>query len=178
MPTSKPLLAATLLVLLIVSLTAVTPSPLLANTTLTRGTPYLVAAGRTPIPMQGENLTSPLPFKRLVDETGDKVVADAPAPGEVIAWGAAHNYVGQVITVEGTIVDTYNHRGNVVFLNFSKDWRGKFYIPVFKTAFENMSRAPESYFLNKKIQVTGKVTLHNNRPNIEVEQISQIKVVR
>lgn len=142
---------------------------------LDRGQPYIVAAGRSPIPLAGETFAEPLPFKRLVDESGDKVkikVPDGP-----VTWGAAHNYVGQRITVEGKIVDTYNHNGTVCFLNFHENWQGKFYIPVFKAVFADLPEPPETYFLNKTIRVTGKVTQHRNRPNIEVQNIDMIEII-
>ncbi|MBB6430093.1 OB-fold nucleic acid binding domain-containing protein [Algisphaera agarilytica] len=142
---------------------------------LDRGTPYIVAAGRSPIPSAGENITEPLPYKRLVDDSGSKV--RTKAPDGPVTWGAAHNYVGQRITVEGKIVNTYNHEGNICFLNFHEDWRGKFYIPVFKEVFDDLPQAPEKYYLNKTIRVTGKVTQHRNRPNIEVRNIKQIEIV-
>lgn len=140
-----------------------------------RGQPYLVAAGRSPIPQRGERFEKPIPAKRLVDDSGSKV--QPKAPDGPVNWGAAHNYVGQRITVEGKIVDTYNHRGEVCFLNFSKEWRGKFYVPVFDEVFGDLPGPPEQFFLNKTIRVTGKVTLHRNRPNIEVQDIRQIKIL-
>lgn len=142
---------------------------------LDRGQPFIVAAGRSPIPLEGETFSEPLPFKRLVDERGAKVVPERP--DGPVTWGAAHNYVGQRITVEGTVVNTYNHQGNICFLNFHEDWRGKFYVPVFDEVFADLPEPPETYFLNKTIRVTGKVTLHQNRPNIEVQSIKQIEIV-
>ncbi|MEO0513764.1 MAG: OB-fold nucleic acid binding domain-containing protein [Planctomycetota bacterium] len=146
-----------------------------ADVVLDRGQPYIAAAGRSPIPLAGERIAKPLPYKRLVDEGGDKV--RAKRPDGPVTWGAAHNYIGMRITVEGKIVNTYNHRGQVCFLNFSEDWRGKFYIPVFDEVFADLPEAPETYFMNKTIQVTGKVTQHRNRPNIEVQDIRQIKII-
>ncbi|MEO1235275.1 MAG: hypothetical protein AAFX76_00660 [Planctomycetota bacterium] len=145
------------------------------DVTLERGTPYLVAAGRSPIPQAGERFDRPIEARRLVDDSGRKT--KPAAPDGVVAWGAAHNYVGQRITVEGKIVDTYNHRGEVCFLNFSKEWRGKFYIPVFDEVFPELPEPPETYYLNKTVRVTGTVTLHRNRPNIEVQNVKQIEIV-
>lgn len=142
---------------------------------LDRGQPLIVAAGRSPIPNDGETFEKPIAFKRLVDEQGGKVVVEAP--DGPVAWGAAHHYIGQRITVEGLVVDTYNHKGEVCFLNFAKEWRGKFYVPVFDEVFTELPEPPETYFLNKTVRVTGKVTQHRNRPNIEVQNITQIEIV-
>lgn len=152
------------------------PSPAAAAVEkLERGQPYLCAAGRSPIPNEGERFDKPIPAKRLVDDQGDKVLAENP--DGPVGWGAAHNYVGQRITVEGTIVNTYNHQGNVCFLNFSEQWRGKFYLPVFKEVFAELPAPPEEFFLNKTLRVTGKVTLHRNRPNIEIHSLKQIEII-
>lgn len=142
---------------------------------LDRGRPYIAAAGRSPIPLEGERMDKPLPFKRLVDASGSEIQIEAP--DGPVTWGAAHNYIGMRITVEGKIVDTYNHRGQVCFLNFHENWQGKFYVPVFDEVFADLPEAPEDYFLNKTIRVTGKVTQHRNRPNIEVQNISQIEII-
>ena len=146
-----------------------------AQAPLKRGQPYMVAAGRSPIPNEGETFTEPIKAQRLADDSGEKV--ERERPDGPVGWGAAHNYVGMRITVEGTIVNTYNHKGNICFLNFHEDWRGKFYLPVFKEVFADLPEAPEKYFLNKTIRVTGKVKLHQNRPNIEIKSIKQIEIV-
>jgi hypothetical protein len=123
--------------------------------------------------MAGEVITSPLPAVRL-----DVIDESVPSPPGVIAWGQAHRYVGQRVTVEGKIVDTYNHQGRIVFLNFDKNWQGKFYIPVFNEVFDDFPRSPEKYLLGKTLRITGKVSLHRDRPNIEVHDRGQIEIVR
>ena len=163
------------LILTVISLAGCTTTAN-ADDRLDRGEPYLAAAGRSPIPQPGESFDKPIPAKRLADPAGDR--ERVKAPDGPVSWGAAHNYVGQRITVEGTIVDTYNHRGEVCFLNFSKEWRGKFYIPVFDEVFDELPEPPETFFLGKTIRVTGKVTLHRDRPNIEVQDLRQIKIVK
>ncbi len=170
----RPTLCVAVL-MLVPALLSPTTLPAAGQDTFRRAQPYLVAAGRSPIPQPGETFDKPLPAPRLVDDAGDKI--QAVAPDGPVAWGTAHRYVGQRITVEGEIVDTYNHQGNVCFLNFSKEWRGKFYIPVFKEVFPQLAGPPETVFLNKTLRITGKVSLHNNRPNIEVHDISQIEIV-
>jgi len=146
-----------------------------AQAPLKRGQRYMVAAGRSPIPNEGETFTKPIKAQRLADDSGNKV--ERERPDGPVTWGAAYNYVGMRITVEGKIVNTYNHQGNICFLNFHEDWRGKFYLPVFKEVFADLPEPPEKYFLNKTIRVTGKVVLHQNRPNIEVKSIRQIEIV-
>ena len=133
------------------------------------GPAYLVAAGRSPIPQPGETFDTPLAFRRLVP------APEAPPPGETIAWNQAHRYVGQVVTVEAEVVNTYNHQGRVCFLNFTDHWQGQFYVPVFPSVFESMGEPPETYYLHQRVRVRGEVTLHRNRPNIEVRDPNQIE---
>ena len=95
----------------------------------------------------------------------------------MIAWDQAHRHVGERITVEGRIVGTHRSKSNVVFLNFDRDWKGKFYVPVFRSASSTMSVAAETFFLNKTVRVSGEVKLYNEAPNIAVNQLSQISVV-
>ena len=91
-------------------------------------------------------------------------------------WTEAHKYLDMTITVEGKILDT-NNIGNICFLNYDPDWRDKFYIAMFKDAFELLPDPPETHYLDKTLRITGKVTLHNGRPQIKVHDLSQIEVV-
>ncbi|MEM6458353.1 MAG: hypothetical protein AAF710_03065 [Planctomycetota bacterium] len=139
-----------------------------------RDAPYVVTAGRSPIPQPGETFDRPIPAPRL--DAGAE--ADRPpAPDGPVPWGQAHRYVGQRIVVTGKVVGTHNHRGEVCFLNFHENWRGKFYVPVFDEVFADLPAPPEEYFLGKTIEVRGTVTRHRNGPNIEVQNISQVRVL-
>ncbi|MEM9881583.1 MAG: hypothetical protein AAF800_01545 [Planctomycetota bacterium] len=161
---------AGLLVLAVLLLAGFWPVP---SADAARGEAYVVAAGRSPIPQRGETFDQPIPAPRLDGGAADR----PPAPDGPVPWGQAHRYVGQRIVVTGKVVNTYNHRGDVCFLNFHEDWRGKFYIPVFDEVFADLPEPPEDYFVGKTIAVRGTVTLHRNRPNIEVNSIRQVRVL-
>lgn len=135
----------------------------------TAGEPYVASCGRSPIPQPGENIRWPLSFARLAPPE------DAPPADGPVRWTQAHRYVGQTITVEGRIVNTHA-LANITFLNYSKDWRGKFYVVVFSSAHEASFR-PEDEYLNKTLRITGKVVLHRNRPQIQVHNLNQIEIV-
>jgi hypothetical protein len=133
---------------------------------------------RSPYPQESEIVTRPIEADRL--DGGEAEVAPpepAVATGETVPWDQAKLHVGKVITVQGKIVNTYNHRGEVCFLNFDTDWRDKFYIPIFQKAFRFLPEEPQDYYMNKTIRVTGEVTLHKGRPNIEVRDLDQIEIV-
>lgn len=144
------------------------------------GEPYIAPAGRSPLPMPGEGVAPPMPAGRLIDqaeyEWEPPESSTLPAPDGPVAWTEAHKYLGQTITVKGTIVDA-NNIGQICFLNYDPDWQDKFYIALFKEAFDLLPDPPEQHYLNKTLLVTGKVTLHRDRPQIEVHDVSQIEVV-
>lgn len=146
-------------------------SPFPADVVLTTGSAWIAAAGRSPLGGPGES--TPQPALKL----GEVATVD-PTPGApVVAWDEAHRRVGEQITVEGRIVSTNRSKSNVVFLNFDRDWKGKFYVPVFRDASSTMPVAAERFFLNKTVRVTGEVKLFDGVPNIAVNQLSQISVV-
>jgi hypothetical protein len=142
--------------------------------------PSASPAGRSPLPMPGEGDAPPMPATRLIDrvqyEAPPAEPSTLPAPEGPVSWTEAHNYLGQTITVKGTIVDT-NNIGQICFLNYDPNWQDKFYIAMFKEAFDLLPDPPEQHYLNKTLLVTGKVTLHGDRPQIQVRDVSQIEVV-
>ncbi|MCB0253782.1 MAG: hypothetical protein KDI55_08640 [Anaerolineae bacterium] len=110
----------------------------------------------------------------------DKLAADASAspqlpPGDPIPWQDAPQYVGQMVTVEGDIVDTYNS-GAVVFLNFSRN-REDFTLVIFADDAELFPIAPEDAFRGQRVRATGEVELYQNRPEIIINSPSQIEII-
>ena len=142
-----------------------------ADVVLTTGPSWTAPAGRSPLGRPGE--TTPAPALRL----GEVATVAPETAVAVVPWDEAHRHVGKEVTVEGRIVNTHRSRSRVVFLNFHEDWKGKFYIPVFRSAWARMPTAAETFFLNKTVRVTGKVALFNGAPNIAVNDLSQISVV-
>ncbi len=144
------------------------------------GKPYLATNGLSPLPKHGEGITAPIaPTKLITDEAYNaKPPEDStlPTPDGPIAWTEAHKHVGQTITVKGTIVVT-GKNGQLRFLNYDPDWQDKFYIVMFPEAYKLLPDPPEEHYLNKTLLVTGKVTLHRDRPQIQVRDVSQIEVV-
>jgi DNA/RNA endonuclease YhcR with UshA esterase domain len=105
-------------------------------------------------------------------ETVEVQAADA-AGAKLVSWEEAANYVGQTITVAGTVVDTYNS-GKVVFLNFGQDYRNSFKIVIFPDAWDKFPAPPEIYYQHQAVQVTGQVEIYQNSPEIVVDQPDQI----
>ena len=94
----------------------------------------------------------------------------------VVSWQDAAQYYGQVVTIEGRIVQTYNS-GKVVFLNFHEDYRTYFKAVIFADDWSKFPEPPEDLFLNKLVRVTGLVKEYRGAPEIIVEEPMQIEIV-
>ncbi len=95
---------------------------------------------------------------------------------QVIRWNEAHNYYGQYITVEGTIVNTYNS-GKACFLNFHEDYRKYFTVMIFASDYSKFPPNPEDYYCNKKVQVTDIIKEYKGKPEIILKSSAQIKII-
>jgi hypothetical protein len=87
---------------------------------------------------------------------------------------------GQIVTVEGVIVATgYSQKSDTRFFNFDKK-RQKFSFVMFSSAAEKFKDLgePREYFLDKKVQVTGVLTLYKGKPSMAVSKPDQIVIVR
>jgi len=135
--------------------------------------PYLADAGRSPIPQPGESFDAPLPAVRLPEPDPPPPVSTLPPPDGPIPWTEAHRYLGQTVTVEGTIVGTRNI-GRICFLNFHPDWRNHFYLALFDSAFDGLGAPPEDYYLDQRVRATGEVALHRDRVQMEIRDPSRI----
>lgn len=136
-------------------------------------TPYLAAAGRSPMPEPGEQITHPIKYERLAEPEE----RPAPKPGEFIPWHQAKHHLGHTITVEGEIKNASRFRDKLCFLNYTTKWHGRFYCVIFKDAYADLPELPEKYFLNKTLRVTGKVQLHKDRPQIQIHSMDQVEIV-
>jgi DNA/RNA endonuclease YhcR with UshA esterase domain len=102
--------------------------------------------------------------------------AASKTSGVVVPWNEAHQHMGKNITIEGTVVSTRNI-GSVCFLNFDKNWQGKFYIAIVEpSAMTAWGKPPQEYFLNQKIRVTGQVSLYQDRPQMRITKAEQITI--
>jgi len=94
----------------------------------------------------------------------------------VIPWTEAAAHEGEIATVQGEVVDTYKS-AKVIYLNFAADYRTTFKVVIFADAWPNFPVSPETYYNGQQIQVTGKITLYRDAPQIIVEQPAQIEVL-
>ena len=95
---------------------------------------------------------------------------------KIISWEDADNYIGQRVTVQGTIVKTHNS-GKACFLNFHPNWRRYFTAVIFASSFNKFPATPETFYLNKKVLVTGIVKEYKGKSEIILSNPNQIKIV-
>lgn len=133
---------------------------------------------RIPFPEVDEDFRGPIELTRLSDHDPFENDIDPEDIPDVVPWEEAGEYVGHVITVEGRIVDIGQTRdGNINFLNFHADWRGKFYMVVFNDLAETLDGSVEDVFLNKLVRVRGEVEDHRGRPQIRILSMDQVEFV-
>lgn len=95
---------------------------------------------------------------------------------EAIDWNEAHQYYGQYVTVKGKIVGTYNS-GKACFLNFHPDYKKYFTAVIFASAFHKFPSNSEDYYYGKEVHITGKIKKYKGKPEIILNDQSQIKVI-
>ncbi len=98
------------------------------------------------------------------------------APEGVIPWDEARHFVGADVTLEGEIVRTYDS-GKVTFLNFDDDYRNTLSIVIFPDAYDLFPTPPAEHFLDRRIQVEGRVKEYQGAPEIIVETARQIQIM-
>jgi len=104
-----------------------------------------------------------------------------------ISWEEADSYIGQHKVVEGTIVGTHyaaDTKSQPTFLDFHKPYQDYFKCVIWGRDREKFIKEfppnPESYFLNKNVQVTGLLEEYpegSGVPEMILRDPSQIEVV-
>ena len=97
---------------------------------------------------------------------------------KVVGACLAGKYLGRKVIVEGKIVDTYHHlKSNTVFLNFEKPYPNQCFTGViFSSNLYKFVQNPEDYYLNKIVRIVGEIKEYKGRPEIILEDPSQIEV--
>ena len=103
----------------------------------------------------------------------------------IISWEKAGSYIGQYKVVEGTIVGSHysaDIESQPTFLDFHKPYQGYFKCIIWgryrQKFIQEFSPNPETYFLNKRVQVTGLIEEYprgSGIPEIVLGDPSQIK---
>lgn len=101
----------------------------------------------------------------------------APLPKGMFNTVQAKYHVGQTATICGTVVGTRKTvKAKAIYLNFDRMHPHQdFYATIWEYNGPNFSYDPEVYFMNKKICVTGKVTIYDDIPRISINNESEVR---
>lgn len=96
---------------------------------------------------------------------------------EVITSDNAKDFVGKVVTVKGEVSQVTTTKSNTTFINIDGKYPdNKFTLVIFK---DDASRFPEvNTWEGKTIEVSGKVELYRDRPQIILKELKQIKILK
>lgn len=97
---------------------------------------------------------------------------------DIVGACQAGKYLGRELIIEGRIVDTYHDlKSNTVFLNFEKPYPNHCFVAViFSSDLYKFVQNPEDYYLNKTVRVMGEIKEYQGKPEIILEDPSQIEV--
>jgi len=114
----------------------------------------------------------------LKDSSQIKIIEKISKPRQLkeIRWEDADKHYGEYCYVRGKIVATFNS-GKACFLNFHKNWKNYFTAVIFASDFNKFPFKPEEYYLNKEVKVLGVIKEYQGKPEIIVENPSQIEVI-
>lgn len=100
----------------------------------------------------------------------------APLPKGMFNSAQAKYHVGKTVTVCGTVVSTRTTvKAKAIYLNFdSKSPNEQFYATIWQNNGVNFSYDPEQWLLNKKVCVTGKVTLFDEIARISINNEKEV----
>lgn len=130
---------------------------------------WFVDQRRAGLPLQG-------PTRGQVDTSFPESRQPA-STAQVISWRDAAKYYGEYATVEGTIVATHNS-GKACFLNFHPDYKRYFTAVIFASAFSRFPANPENYYYGKKVRVSGYIKEYEGKPEVILNNPSQIEILK
>jgi hypothetical protein len=133
-----------------------------------------------PLDSDGDGL--PDCYDRCPTQAGAEINEGCLKPGllgwedgiPIIDWMYADQYYGEYVIVEGTIVNTYNS-GQAHFLNFHSEWKKYFSAVISYTDFYKFH--PEVYYCGKKVRIRGVIKDCQGKPEIFLEDPSQIEII-
>ncbi len=100
----------------------------------------------------------------------------APLPKGMYNTVQAKYHIGQTATVCGTVVSTRKTvKAKAIYLNFDRMHPHQdFYATIWEYNGPNFSYDPEVHLVNKKICVTGKVTIYEDIPRISINNENEV----
>lgn len=97
--------------------------------------------------------------------------------GEVIGACQAGNFIGKEKIVEGKVADAYRSKTNTVFINFDKPYPNHCFVAViFSSNLYKFIENPEKYYADKTLRVKGEIKEYQGKPEIILNDPSQIEM--
>lgn len=124
----------------------------------------------------GSNLRKALLLDGYIKTEQGRVAENFQGLSGSIPYKEAGNHVGEHVTVAGKIVRT-NDRGNIIFLDFDRDWKHNLSLVIFKETRSKFSVPPHELYLGKFVKVTGKVQMYKGKPEIIIKGPGQIEII-
>jgi len=172
-PTAMPSATATRRPLT-ATLTA-TPTPRTAPTPTLVPSPSPSPSPLPPAPtLEAVSTTRAVPEGEV--EPRAAMATSAPPVEQVVSWQDAGQHIGQEATVEGAII-VAEHKGSVIYLNFSRDYRHDFKIVIFPDDAAQFPGPPEDIYDGHTLRVKGEIIEYEGAPEIIVREPSQIEVI-
>jgi len=111
-------------------------------------------------------------------KAGEVAPLKAPLPNGMFNSIQAKYHIGKTVTVCGTVVSSRTTvKAKAIYLNFDvPNPDQEFYATIWQDKGVNFSYDPETYLLNKKICVTGKVTMFDEVPRISINNESEVQL--
>ncbi len=114
----------------------------------------------------------------------DTVIPDVtpmkpPLPKGLFNTVQARLYEGETITVCGTVVATkLSKKSGATFLNLDKKFPNQiFSASIWKDNRSNFSYAPEAFLLGKKVCITGKISMYQGKPTMNLKDEGKVVIV-
>jgi len=99
-----------------------------------------------------------------------------PAPEKIISPLEANDYVGKVVTIQGYVADVYKTEA-VAYLNFVEKYPNNPVAGViFKKNFNEIGDI--SLYAEKNVSLTGRIMTYKGKPEIIIDNKSQIKIIK
>lgn len=121
-------------------------------------------------------------LERLLRECPAEKAEPSPPPSPeqehsgAASWRDAGAWIGRRGTFEGVVVASRTTEKSCL-LNFHKDYTKHLTALIFASAYARFPSAPEKLYRGRRVRVTGLVKEYKGRPEIVVEDPSQIEVV-
>jgi micrococcal nuclease len=96
---------------------------------------------------------------------------------EVVGPCQAGKFIGQEKIIEGKVADAYRSKTNTVFFNFDKPYPNHCFTSViFSSNQYKFVESPEKYYLDKTVRIKGNIKLYEGKPEVILNDPSQIEV--